>query len=384
MMHQMICPPDDTPASASGVRGATETAAAPGAARTARAMVAAEIAEPGRNARGAAGALCTLDPGVVRLSVVTRRLPELDVLRGFAVCGIMLVNTWQHTRDHLDNPGREAVDWGVENLLQGRFYTIFSFLFGLSFVLFLRSAAERTEYPRLVLLRRLAVLAAIGVLHQLVNSGEVLLPYAIFGVLVLLPASFLPRIAVALLGVVLTAWAVHQGGGVILIPGVFALGMAVMERPPSRRWLLPVFVVSAVLGAALTWLWVLASQDYSLYYPGIYPAAGLAAATAYCTGLLLLLRTRAGGALTAALAPLGRMALTNYVVSTPVILLSLPLLTADPTRVTGLVFALAVLVLQILFSRAWLARFRYGPLEWVWRRLTWMERVPNRRIGSHP
>jgi uncharacterized membrane protein YeiB len=343
-----------------------------------------EAVKAGRDTRGAAGALCTPDPGVVRLSVVTRRLPDLDVLRGFAVCGIMVVNTWQLTRGRLGGPERNAVDLWVENVLQGRFYPIFSFLFGLSFVLFLNSAAERTRAPRIVLLRRLAVLTMIGALHWLVNSGEVLLPYAIFGALLLLPASFLAPPATAVLGIVLTGYAVHQGGGVVLIPGLFLLGAAVMERPPSGRLLLPVFLFSAVLGTALTALWMIGSGDYSLYYRGTYPAAGLATATAYCTGVLLLLRTRARGALTAVLAPLGRTALTSYLMSTPIILLSLPLLTADPTRVTGLVFALAVLVVQILFSRAWLARFRYGPLEWVWRSLTWMERVPNRRIGSHP
>ncbi|MFJ2029909.1 DUF418 domain-containing protein [Streptosporangium sp. NPDC087985] len=313
---------------------------------------------------------------------MTRRLHELDALRGFAVCGIMVVNTWQHTREHLLVPDRNTVDWVVDNLLQSRFYPIFSFLFGLSFVLFLRSAADRTDHPRTVLLRRLAVLACIGLAHQLVNPGEVLLPYAIFGTLVLLPASSLPRPAVLVLGVAVTAWAVHEGGGMKLIPGLFLLGMAMMEYPPPEWLLLPAFVTATALAVAVGYLWVRTTADPGLFYRGTYPAAGLAAATAYCTGLLLLLRTRAGGALLKALAPLGRMALTNYLVSTVVILLSLPLLTADPTRLTGVALAAGVLVLQVVSSRMWLARFRYGPLEWVWRRLTWMEPVPGRRIGS--
>lgn len=312
------------------------------------------------------------------------RFHELDALRGFAVCGIMLVNTWQHTREHLKEADRNAVDWAVDNLLQSRFYPIFSFLFGLSFVLFLRSAATRTGHPRAVLLRRLAVLAALGAVHQVFNPGEVLLPYAIFGALILLPASFFPQPAVVVLGLALTGWAVHQGGGTILIPGLFVLGMALMEHPPPGWLLLPAFVASAVLGVTLTWLWVRIAKDPALFYGAVYPAAGLAAATAYCTGLLLLLRTRLRDSLLAVLAPLGRMALTNYLVSTPVILLFVPLLVADTTRLAGVALSAVTLVLQVLFSRAWLARFRYGPLEWAWRSLTWMERVPNRRIGSHP
>lgn len=146
----------------------------------------------------------------------------------------------------------------------------------------------------------------------------------------------------------------------------------------------PSFVASVVLGVTLTWLWIRIAKDPALFYGAVYPAAGLAAATAYCTGLLLLLRTRLRDSLLAVLAPLGRMALTNYLMSTPIILLFVPLLITDTTRLAGVALSAAVLVFQVLFSRAWLARFRYGPLEWAWRSLTWMERVPNRRIGSHP
>ncbi|MBG0830925.1 DUF418 domain-containing protein [Planomonospora sp. ID67723] len=321
---------------------------------------------------------------------MTRRLHELDALRGFAVCGIMIVNTWQHTRGHLEEPGHNAVDWTMENLFQGRFYPIFSFLFGLSFVLFLRSAAGRTDRPRLALLRRLAVLACFGAVHWSVNPGEVLLPYAVFGALVLLPASFLPRAAVLLLGAATTVGAAYLNGGfvvggvfvVVLIPGLFLLGTALMEYRPGPRLLLPAFLAGTVLAAGLVFLWTASRTDPDLYYPGLFIAAPLACATAYCTGLLLLLRTRLRAPLEAVLNPLGRMALTNYLASTPIIFLSLPLLTADPTRVAGIVLALATLAVQVLFSRWWLSRFRYGPLEWAWRCLTWMERVPNRRIGS--
>ncbi|GHH64370.1 hypothetical protein GCM10017673_06930 [Streptosporangium violaceochromogenes] len=324
-----------------------------------------------------------LDAVTLTAAPATRRLHELDALRGFAVCGITLVNTWQHTREHLGTPKRNAVDWAIENLLQGRFYPIFSFLFGLSFVLFLRSAARRTTRPRPVLLRRLVVLACLGLLHQAVNPGEVLLPYAIFGVVVLLPASFLPRTAVLLLGIVVTAWAVGQGGGVILIPGLFLLGLALAQYEPDERLLVSALLTGTAAAAGLTYLWVRASAGAPLlYFRGVYPAAGLAAATAYCAGLLLLLRTPLRGPLLAVLSPLGRMALTNYLTGTLVVLLALPYLTADPTRITGVALSAAVLAAQAAFGRVWLGRFRYGPLEWLWRCLTWMERVPNGRIGS--
>lgn len=309
------------------------------------------------------------------------RLIELDVLRGFAVCGIILTNTWQKTG--AGDGG--AVDWALTNFFQSRFYPIFSFLFGLSFVLFLASAGNRTAWPRLVLLRRLIILAGFGLLHHILSPGEVLLPYALFGALVLLPASYLSRWLVLALGVVATVWAVRLGGAaavvpflhgaVWLIPAMFLLGMALMEYRPGPGWTAPAFVVSATAAAALLW-W---SHHSESAHSAVYAAGGLAAGAAYCTGLLLLLRTRLRELLTSVLAPLGRTALTSYLVSTPLILAAMPLLIADGSRWAGVVFALALVALLIAFSRWWLARFRYGPLEWLWRCGTWWRFVPIRR-----
>ena len=73
------------------------------------------------------------------------RIAELDALRGFAVCGIMVVNTWQHTRVAAAPGADTPVDEVIGVLLEARFYPIFSLLFGVSFVLFLDSAAARTD-----------------------------------------------------------------------------------------------------------------------------------------------------------------------------------------------------------------------------------------------
>jgi uncharacterized membrane protein YeiB len=321
---------------------------------------------------------------VVRLEPLTPRAPqakaarihELDAVRGFALCGIMLVNSWQHANGAFRGRPKVPVDWVMENLLQSRFFPIFSFLFGISLVLFLRSAGSRW-----VLIRRLIVLGCFGLAHTAVNPGEVLLPYAFFGLVVLLPAAFLARFAVLVLGVAATVWATAMGGGVILVPGLFLLGMALMEYSPSPRLVLPAFLVSVPVGAALTAGWVLTSGDRSTFVAALYPAAGLCTAVAYVTGLLLLLRTPLRGGLMAVLTPLGRTALTNYVISTPIILLAMPLLTSDPTRLWGIGLSVAALAVQIVLSRWWLARFTYGPLEWVWRCLTWGDWIPN-KVGK--
>ncbi|MEO3814532.1 DUF418 domain-containing protein [Sphaerisporangium sp. B11E5] len=310
------------------------------------------------------------------------RIRDIDVLRGFAVCGIMVVNTWQHTAGAVEDRVPTTADWLVENLAQSRFYPVFSFLFGVGVVLFLRSAAGRTPLPRAALLRRLAVLAGFGLLHRLLNPGEVLLPYALSGALLLLPASFLPRWAVLAAGTGATAWAVlFHAGGVWLIPGLCLLGMAVTLYAPPPRLLAPVFAVSAAAAVALVVWWrYLWAHPETFEFPftvSVYPLTGLAAATAYCTGVLLWLRHRPGSL--GVLESLGRTALTMYLSGTVIILAARPLLVPDLTRWSVFALAAVALVAQAAFARWWLARYRHGPLEWVWRCLTWWELVPNRR-----
>ncbi|GAB3901343.1 hypothetical protein GCM10027612_64570 [Microbispora bryophytorum subsp. camponoti] len=163
--------------------------------------------------------------------MATGRIRRVDALRGFAVCGIMLVNAWQQRV----RQGPTSLDWVMENLFQSRFYPMFAFLFGLSFALFLRSARLRTRRPRLVMLRRLAVLAALGVAHILIDPGEVLLPYALLGVVVLLPASLLPRTAVLLVGCGVLVAAVFDPHPYVLITALFLLGLAAAPDTEGKR-----------------------------------------------------------------------------------------------------------------------------------------------------
>ncbi|QYC43483.1 hypothetical protein Nocox_29495 [Nonomuraea coxensis DSM 45129] len=290
------------------------------------------------------------------------RIRELDALRGFAVCGIMLVNTWQHTR--VAHVPSTSVDVVVEDLFQSRFYPIFSALFGISFLLFLRG------HSRWALLSRLFWLYCIGLAQGLFYAGEVLTDYALWGAVALLPASFVPGgWAQLVLGVAALAWGLlAKGGGSWLIPGLLLAGMGLWRLNLPRSLLLPGFAVSALASALL---------GYAAFTTGdwnAYSAAALAGALAYSLGLLLVLRP----GLSAVLEPLGRMALTNYVTGTAVIVLTLPLVRADPTRWAVVALAAVTVAAQVLVSRWWLARYRYGPLEWVWRCLTWFRRVPNR------
>lgn len=307
------------------------------------------------------------------------RISALDTLRGFALCGILPVNIWQTL--HLADPPR----WLTLGFEQ-RFFGIFSLLFGIGFGIFLDRAATRTDRPRRLLVRRLVVLAVLGGLHLLLQPGEVLLLYAICGLVFLLPASYLPPRAVLVVGVVMLVVAVAVLVDSAWVPGLFVIGLAmarydVPRTLPGRTGLL----AGLTAGLAAAALAAYHFSDVGGDDPGkLAVVLPLLMSAGYATGLLLLLRTPLGRPLSALLAPLGRMALTNYLTATVLFvtlghLLGLP----DSTRWgSAVALAVGILVLQAVWSPLWLRWHRYGPLEWVWRCATWGRRFPLRRSDS--
>ena len=320
------------------------------------------------------------------------RIFTLDVLRGFALVGIALINV-QSLTDAVGYEG-SAADELVANFetffVQGRFFPIFAFLFGVGFFIFMRNAERRGEKPRVLFARRLGVLLLFGVAHQFLQPGEALLPYAIFGFLLLplykVRSSVLLALSVPFLalGLGLTAE--------LSIPGLFMLGTVcgragVFERPEKHlkglRAAAAVFL--ALSGPALAFQWYVGQQAMrgnlvipdtllAVYAPGL-PLAGL-----YVVILTLLLRRRSVRDLFRPLAAYGRMALTNYIGATLLLIggaYALGLMGVEvrsPTR--GLLLCLALYAVQIPVSVWWLSRFRMGPLEWVWRALTYGKAPP--------
>jgi uncharacterized protein len=79
----------------------------------------------------------------------------------------------------------------------------------------------------------------------------------------------------------------------------------------------------------------------------------------------------------------GRMALTNYMLQIALLDLAFSnyALRLAPTRLQALAAALALFAANAVFSRWWLTRFRFGPLEWLWRSLTYGRPQPWAAIG---
>ncbi|GAA1451359.1 DUF418 domain-containing protein [Nocardiopsis tropica] len=316
------------------------------------------------------------------------RITVLDVLRGLALCGILVANIQLIA----------GVGTAVETPLLGDAHVwlglpVLSLLFGIGFSLLSDSAAGRAPRPRLALLRRLLALLVIGLLHMLLWRGDILTVYAVVGLLVLLPSTWLPRWAVAGLAAVIVPTALTVSlGGPLLVAGLFLVGSALVRYGVvgriERSTRGPVVLGLAFAAGAALALW---ARDGVRTGPETVPPhpvsllADLLLTGVYVCVLLTLLRTPLRPVLAALFAPLGRMALTNYLTATLLVLgaariLGLPI---GSSAGTALSVAGAVLAAQWLFSTLWLRRYRQGPVEWLWRWATWARR-PLLRVGAVP
>jgi uncharacterized protein len=315
----------------------------------------------------------------------------VDTIRGFALAGILLTNVGSLT---MLGWGLGVGEWqpstggtALELFVKSRFVPIFCFLFGVSLQLIVTSARRRGVSPWLPLTLRMTTLFGFGLLHALIFDGDVLRIYAVGGLLILPLAVLAPRRIVAVVGSVLLVAGFVVGGGTATVPGLLALGSAAasyglpaaLER--RGRAVVVAFAVSGLVGAAGVALQVALGRELS--YGFVAEAVGMVLSIAYVTGFALLWSTPARRIVTALFEALGRMALTNYLMASIIVVslvAAVPALDAsqrsDPAP--GLLLAAGVLVVQAVASRLWLTRFAYGPAEWLWRTITWRSLAPLR------
>ncbi len=378
------------------------------------------------------------DSGPVR---ETSRIVSLDLVRGVAVLGILLMNAVYFKFGpapyfNLSAGGSETwLDWAVgifgEIFVDQKFMGLFSMLFGAGMILFIDRARERGGRAALLNLWRNALLLLIGIFHFLLWEGDVLMVYAVSSVF-LLALQKLPNRALISLGVVVFALSIvcallaqhiadttiQSAAGlwepgeisdedVISLPfflGYFlrALGLILigaglyragfMNGGLSDRTYRLTSIIGIAVGLPLAAVGVIitAAGDYSREVAFIGQVPNTIGTIPFSLGYmsLIILWSNHGGDnwLKVRLRAVGRMALTNYLAQTILGVIILATLLGDVdivNRSLVLVFVIAVWALQLWWSQAWLDRFLFGPAEWLWRVATYRRREPlRRRRGS--
>ncbi len=176
-------------------------------------------------------------------------------------------------------------------------------------------------------------------------------------------------------------WAFWRIGGLMLLGmGLMKLGVFSAERSP--RFYRNLLIVGLIPGMTLTSLGVWQyfrhdfSAEYSMFGGTLLNYWGsLGTALAWVAAVMLICRTWPAGGFVRRLAPVGRMAFTCYILQT-VICTTLFFghgfgLYGRVPRWGQLLIVCAIWAVLIPLANLWLARYRYGPLEWLWRRMTY-------------
>jgi uncharacterized protein len=376
-----------------------------------------------------------------------KRIEEIDALRGFALFGIIMTHMFegyvasftppQYAGFNLLFPVDAVSQTIVQNLFVGKFYAIFSMLFGLSFYLILDGKKDSSS---LKFAWRLVLLFLIGYIHHVHYRGDFLTVYAVFG-LALIPFRKLPTKLILIVGLFFalngpsiliktidllqppvpisqpmvmkpnpvematnyfqliingeyqkllvsnsTIGFINKynylkfSGRLWVIPGLFLLGLWVGRK----KWheninkipLTKCLFITALIGIPLVLMnYYFATPDNSevvRYFASIAKdAANLFIPILYVCILLLFYKSNSTQRFVKQLIPVGKMGLTTYVLQSAFGIfifygygLGL-LLKLSGTAALGL--GMLFFIGQIFFSKWWFGKYKFGPLEWLWR-----------------
>ena len=369
-------------------------------------------------------------------TTIRERITSVDALRGFALLGIILANSpWAGERV-IEGSLDETMHFLHYFLIQSKFIGIFSILFGFGFYIqFSRASARGVNFNKYFAIR-MVLLFLIGCLHAyLLWMGDIIRTYALCGLLILLvknwPVKRLLWLAVffnvVLSGVMFIAigaldmsqyydfdpslWEEHTiatsygrylyvnymidnwRNFVVDMPltiffsfGNIVLGYALAKMKffdPASGHLLKAkrYLVGGgvLLGLPLNYaLYLVFAGKLELDLPLLWlPFAA-------CAGILLLsltymilfqwtYATVAGKRFLGVFEPVGRMALTSYIMQSVIYVACfyhvLPWfqLYGKLTHTQTWLVAIAFFAVQVVFSKLWLRRFKQGPLEWLWK-----------------
>ncbi|WP_409971057.1 DUF418 domain-containing protein [Bacillus sp. Bva_UNVM-123] len=115
------------------------------------------------------------------------RIISLDIIRGLALFGILFINVGAYKVLIEGGPMPDLsgmngiIDSLIDVFIEKKFFSIFSFLFGVGFYIFASRAESRGDKPRWRFTRRLLALFLIGIVHMFIFWGSILAVYAIIG-----------------------------------------------------------------------------------------------------------------------------------------------------------------------------------------------------------
>ena len=406
------------------------------------------------------------------------RILTLDIVRGVAVMGILVMNiaafampfpAYANPAAYGGDSGLDLASWAFNFLIfDGKMRGLFSILFGASTLLVIERATASGRGGAKAHYARMLVLLGFGLIHfYFIWFGDVLALYALSGMLLYFFRNRNPRALIrwavaflslsviyfALIGLtgaladnpnlppaaaanmsesrnviesdfgadspkIASELALYQSDYATIVDsrlngrryepflsffgfgletlGLMFLGMAMFksgfltgewEKARYRRWALRSAVIALPPLAFLAWWQASANFDavrVFLAFLALSMPFDVLLAVGWAAAIIWWAKRGSHPALKARVAAAGRMAFTNYL-ATSVIMTSLFYgyglgLFGEVSRAALWIFVLGMWGLILAWSKPWLDRFQYGPLEWLWRSLARLQLQPIRRV----
>jgi uncharacterized protein len=404
------------------------------------------------------------------------RVIFMDVLRGFAILGIFIANlagfSWYNGDAKISSPyllpkADDTMEFLHHMFIEGKFYSIFSLLFGWGIALQIKRGIAGGGNPMPTIRRRLFFMLLLGAVHLLIWPGDIVFFYALLA-FILLPLRKFSNKTLLITGGILVlspmllywlkmTWPVLNYPAELMVKTGIKVDGALMNIQSDEQFMkimkegnwfdqlkmnisgfffrynylffvsrvpkvLGVFLIGYVLGRSdfyknisqhkklLYWIiggglaiglpanYFLAHNmsnhmgDYfqlktkGLYQTIVYALGVVPLALAYVGLFMLSFQTNAGKKILSVMAPVGKMAFSNYIMHSLIgnfVFLGAGLgymRQVGPVNYT--LFGVGVFIIQIILSTIWLKYFNYGPVEWLWRSATYKKWQPMQKIRT--
>ena len=358
----------------------------------------------------------------------SQRITHLDTVRGVAVMGILIMNAVSFffvgaAYFDISSPENKTIlDWLVggfgEVFADQKFMALFSILFGASVLLFCERAAAKGHSPVRLSLWRNFLLLLMGLFHASIWEGDILFVYACCAPVLLLCRKLPPTLLISvgtllylspiivsglavsvvdpaaypevwgslsiknpssdvdlvLLGLTYDVFA-RAMGMMFIGMGLYANGMLIHANASDalfKRSLCLVALGALLSGVGLAWT---ATQNFSptaIVQGNIANTVGTVPMALGYLGLLMWWNEKTSGVLINRIRALGKTALTNYIGQTVVCVVLASLLPNEwLSRTTVFLLIIVIWWAQLYLAEKWLKRYRFGPLEYLWRCATY-------------
>lgn len=362
-----------------------------------------------------------------------QRAPIIDILRGWALFGVVLMNYatiygW-NTHANLLEPDNitQLIETSSELLFGSKGWTLLAILFGYGFSILLKNFENKQQPSAVFFIKRMLWLFVFAFINTLFFGGDILNDYAFIGIILLLfhklnaKSLFIIGIAILVFTPLLQSylgnlhllfapkdrdrfyelynsidffdhikanlfmrykWMLRLSYSIIfhfIQLGCFILGAALqrsnvlVQLKTNNKLVKKVFFISLILSVALLFL----EQSIEIYewpinkYYHLYYPQALSIMTFTSTCIIMLYNSNTMSKLFSALQTIGKMTLTNYVIQNIIAFALFICFKPNWALHYYLLTGIAIYILQVVFSQYWLKRYHYGFLEWLWRCLSY-------------